>query len=145
LHLLKSNIFGFQKNCVRPAKHFWTTRSTKFHSKIVLKNFAWHISSKIVSHWLPNSIFGSAERLIFILSNRRNSYITRWVSEGWLIRAHRFETSPRQFFNKTLLTLNCCKGKNRSKDRAVVVAQLVERSLPNPEVRSSNPVIGKNL
>ena len=28
---------------------------------------------------------------------------------------------------------------------AVVVAQLVERSLPIPEVRSSNPVIGKNL
>jgi len=26
---------------------------------------------------------------------------------------------------------------------AVVVAQLVERSLPTPEVRSSNPVIGK--
>ena len=29
--------------------------------------------------------------------------------------------------------------------RAVVVAQLVERSLPIPEVRGSNPVIGKNL
>ena len=28
---------------------------------------------------------------------------------------------------------------------AVVVAQLVERSIPIPEVRSSNPVIGKNL
>ena len=27
--------------------------------------------------------------------------------------------------------------------RAVVVAQLVEQSLPTPEVRSSNPVIGK--
>ena len=27
---------------------------------------------------------------------------------------------------------------------AAVVAQLVERSLPTPEVRSSNPVIGKN-
>ena len=29
--------------------------------------------------------------------------------------------------------------------RAVVVAQLVERSLPIPDVRGSNPVIGKNL
>ena len=29
--------------------------------------------------------------------------------------------------------------------REVVVAQLVERSLPIPEVRGSNPVIGKNL
>ena len=29
--------------------------------------------------------------------------------------------------------------------RAVVVAQLVERLLPVPEVRGSNPVIGKNL
>ena len=28
---------------------------------------------------------------------------------------------------------------------AVVVAQLVERSLPTPEVRGSNPVIGKLL
>ena len=28
---------------------------------------------------------------------------------------------------------------------AVVVAQLVERSLPIPEVRGSNPVIGKSL
>ena len=28
---------------------------------------------------------------------------------------------------------------------AVVVAQLVERSLPTPEVRGSNPVIGKTL
>ena len=27
----------------------------------------------------------------------------------------------------------------------VVVAQLVERSLPIPEVRGSNPVIGKNI
>ena len=30
-------------------------------------------------------------------------------------------------------------------DGAVVVARLVERSLPNPEVRGSNQVIGKNL
>ena len=30
-------------------------------------------------------------------------------------------------------------------NRAVVVAQLVERSLPIPEVRGSNPVIGKIL
>ena len=29
--------------------------------------------------------------------------------------------------------------------RAVVVAQLVERSLPIPEVRGSNPVIGKKI
>ena len=28
--------------------------------------------------------------------------------------------------------------------REVVVAHLVERSLPTPEVRGSNPVIGKN-
>ena len=32
-----------------------------------------------------------------------------------------------------------------SADREVVVAQLVERSFPIPEVRGSNPVIGKNL
>ena len=28
---------------------------------------------------------------------------------------------------------------------AVVVAQLVERSIPKPEVRGSNPVIGKKI
>ena len=33
----------------------------------------------------------------------------------------------------------------RASNRAVVVAQLVERSLPKPEVRGSNPVIGENL
>ena len=35
--------------------------------------------------------------------------------------------------------------RNLGFSRAVVVAQLVERSLPTPEVRGSNPVIGKNL
>ena len=34
---------------------------------------------------------------------------------------------------------------NKSHSRAVVVAHLVERLLPIPEVHSSNPVIGKNL
>ena len=34
---------------------------------------------------------------------------------------------------------------NYFSQREVVVAQLVERSLLTPEVRSSNPVIGKNL
>ena len=36
-------------------------------------------------------------------------------------------------------------SKRRSYSRAVVVAQLVEWSLLIPEVRGSNPVIGKNL
>ena len=36
-------------------------------------------------------------------------------------------------------------SKRRSYSRAVVVAQLVEWLLPIPEVRGSNPVIGKNL
>ena len=35
--------------------------------------------------------------------------------------------------------------KLRMEPWAVVVAQLVERSLSIPEVRGSNPVIGKNL
>ena len=42
----------------------------------------------------------------------------------------------------TSLTKMWCK---HCKVRAVVVAQLVERSLPIPKVRGSNPVIGKNL
>ena len=39
-----------------------------------------------------------------------------------------------------VIKLNC-----NNKNREVVVGQLVERSLPIPEVRGSNPVIGKNL
>ena len=49
----------------------------------------------------------------------------------------------------------CCFGQSRKSNNksfhnidhsgAVVVAQLVERSLPIPEVCSSNPAIGKNL
>ena len=35
--------------------------------------------------------------------------------------------------------------REREKDWEVVVAQLVERSLPIPDVPGSNPVIGKNL
>ena len=35
--------------------------------------------------------------------------------------------------------------RERYSKRAVVVAQLVERSFPTPEVRGSNPVIGKLL
>ena len=41
--------------------------------------------------------------------------------------------------------LELLEDKVAIKLRAVVVAQLVERSLPIPEVRGSNPVIGKNL
>ena len=36
-------------------------------------------------------------------------------------------------------------GAKNTHTGAVVVAQLVERSLPIPEVRGSNPAIGKNL
>ena len=36
-------------------------------------------------------------------------------------------------------------SQNLNTTWAVVVAQLVERLLPIPEVRGSNPVIGKNL
>ena len=43
-----------------------------------------------------------------------------------------------QFYNVG----NICK---MSLSWAVVVAQLVERLLPTPEVRGSNPVIGKKL
>ena len=34
---------------------------------------------------------------------------------------------------------------NKCSNRAVVVPQLVERSLPTPEVHGSNPVIGKKI
>ena len=37
------------------------------------------------------------------------------------------------------------QGSKKVLHWAVVVAQLVERLLPIPEVRGSNPVIGKNL
>ena len=52
---------------------------------------------------------------------------------------------PRTRENKT-------EGTREERERlvnvtrgAVVVAQLVERSIPVPEVRGSNPVIGKKL
>ena len=35
--------------------------------------------------------------------------------------------------------------QREQRTREVVVAQLVERLLPIPEVHSSNPIIGKNL
>ena len=51
-----------------------------------------------------------------------------------MIRNYNYRVICRQFLvSKT----------KQNKDGAVVVAQLVERSLPIPEVRGSNPVIGK--
>ena len=53
-----------------------------------------------------------------------------------MIRNYNYRVICRQFLvSKT----------KQNKDGAVVVAQLVERSLPIPEVRGSNPVISKNL
>ena len=41
-------------------------------------------------------------------------------------------------------TIDCLRGtENNELKEAVFVAQLVERSLPTPEVRNLNPVIGK--
>ena len=43
---------------------------------------------------------------------------------------------------------NCGRKReieNEGQSSSVVVAQLVERSLPIPEIRGSNPVIGKHL
>ena len=52
-------------------------------------------------------------------------------------------------FNQTIWTMRCLvfretavHGKENAK-WAVVVAHLVKRSLPTPEVRGSNPVVGK--
>ena len=39
--------------------------------------------------------------------------------------------------------MTSAKGTSDTEDWAVVVAELVERLLPIPEVRGSNPVIGK--
>ena len=47
-------------------------------------------------------------------------------------------------FQNDLLNYDKPLTENKKPYRAVVVAQLVERSLPIPEVRGSNPVIGKN-
>ena len=50
--------------------------------------------------------------------------------------------------NYECIYLRDSKSSVKSRDRlimlfyAVVVAQLVERSLPTPEIRGSNPVIG---
>ena len=63
-------------------------------------------------------------------------HIFNWVSNlfhtntGWL------------FYSWVVYTKNFIAQTSRSKG---CVAQLVERSLPTPEVRGSNPVIGKYL
>ena len=44
-----------------------------------------------------------------------------------------------------LLWANLIKRSNYVREWAAVVAQLVERLLPRPEVRGSNPVIGEIL
>ena len=55
----------------------------------------------------------------------------------------------RQFFSLKMMDhiehYYLHSNKQKMMSWAVVVAQLVERSLPIPEVRGSNPVIGKNL
>ena len=59
--------------------------------------------------------------------------------EGW-------STLDEFFFSNSSLTDS--SAKEQAKNYIVTgssVAQLVERSLPIPEVHGSNPVIGKNL
>ena len=46
-------------------------------------------------------------------------------------------------FKQPILALNDDRILRTLKKWVVVVAQLAKRSLPTPEVRSSNPVIGK--
>ena len=57
------------------------------------------------------------------------------------------KTLLSQIFNFTDLPNHQCDQikEQKSSNQAVVVAQLVERSLPIPEVCSLNLVIGKNL
>ena len=54
-------------------------------------------------------------------------------------------TSDDLILSLKSLAPNLEKKKREVKLVAVVVAQLVERPLPIPEVRGSNPLIGKNL
>ena len=60
-------------------------------------------------------------------------------------RGMRFESSRWQFLNSNFCRLFEITGNKINVIRAVVVAQLVEWSLPIPEVRDSNLVIGKTL
>ena len=46
---------------------------------------------------------------------------------------------------KTSVQIKKKRETKKQEWRAVVVAKLVEQSLPVPEVRGSNPVIGNNL
>ena len=55
-------------------------------------------------------------------------------------------TSQQHNINNSIVHVTKMRNKiNNSIVGAVVVAQLVERSHPTPEVRGSNPVIGKLL
>ena len=69
---------------------------------------------------------------VLILSDHPMARLFRYWPPHW-----HSPSSPRCSCNPPNLPVNI--------KRAVVVAQLVERSLPIPEVRGSNPVIGKNL
>ena len=53
-------------------------------------------------------------------------------------REPRFESSARESVIKYVFMVNCIERKG---SRVVVVAQLLERSLPRPEFRGSNRVI----
>ena len=62
---------------------------------------------------------------------------------GKLIAAKGFKKLPK--VQKIAKSGHTAWKRERYSKRAVVVAQLVERSLPTLEVRGSNPVIGKLL
>ena len=112
---------------------FWKHHfSSKNYCGCFLGNFSQTLAfiySTIWSHWLNNSLFGAVVFLVFRHDVRMSKLLSkhfkaedeqnRWKDDDW----------SQKHSNSTL--------------RAVIVAQLVERSLPIPEVRNSNPVISK--
>ena len=76
----------------------------------------------------------------------RKSFVTRFSINFQLIgQVTSLATDQFPRFNDLTFGRELQMYLEKSNVRAVVVAQLVERSLLIPEVRGLNPVIGKNL
>ena len=111
-----------------------------------LRSLLWQTPKWLGKNWMYNYAFCSDHLIFLYLENRWQiaaSGIVRWIS--WSSRSARGSPEPRPCAGsrtgrrppKTVTSNRCIR------EGSGCVAQLVERSLPIPEVRGSNPVISK--
>ena len=112
----------------------WATAAVILSSRPFENSKIWTLPT----NWrtFENYFYSTSECFIVVVTNY--FYGSGWDSDGRAIvfdtRGLWFKISHRQNLISNIFTV-----------WAVVVAQLVERSLLTPEVRGSNPVIGNNL